>query len=164
MKSGTGKLYRLAMAAVLTWGGVAASHMTVSAMEEAEVRELSEQIGAEYTLCPELLQVIARHESGYDETAEADGCIGLMQVSKRWHRERMAKLNVEDLHDPEGNMLVAADYLSELFRQHEDIGMVLMVYSGDSGAEAYARTGEGLSDYAQEIMEQAALLELEHGK
>ena len=36
-------------------------------------------------------------------------------------------------------MLVAADYLAELFAQYEDLGMVLMVYSGDSGAEAFAR-------------------------
>lgn len=164
MKSGIKKLYRLGMAVLPVWASMAAPHMTAAAMEEAEVRELSEQIGVEYTLCPELLQAIARHESGYDETAEADGCIGLMQVSKRWHRERMARLNVTDLHDPEGNMLVAADYLSELFGKYEDIGMVLMVYSGDTGAESYAATGEGLSAYAQEIMEQAALLELEHGK
>ncbi len=134
------------------------------AMEEPEVALLAEQIGTEYGICPELLQAIASHESSYDETAETDGCIGLMQVSERWHRERMDKLRVTDLHDPEGNMKVAADYLSELFVQYEDIGMVLMVYSGDSGADGYARTGKGLSVYAQEIMEQAALLERQHGK
>ena len=42
--------------------------------------------------------------------------------------------------------------------------MVLMVYSGDSGADGYAVTGEGLSGYAQEIMEQASALERQHGK
>ena len=61
-------------------------------------------------------------------------------------------------------MRVAADYLSELFVQYDDIGMVLMVYSGDSGANRYAVTGEGLSEYAQEIMEYACLLERQHGK
>lgn len=164
MRPRRGKIYRMTLSALAAGTALAAPQMTVSAMEEAEVRELSERIGAEYSLCPELLQVIARRESGYDETAEADGCIGLMQVSKRWHWDRMERLKVVDLYDPEGNMLVAADYLSELFAQYEDIGMVLMVYSGDSGAEAYARTGEGLSAYAQEVMEQAALLEREHGK
>lgn len=138
--------------------------MEACAMEEPEAALLAEQIGTEYGICPELLQAIASHESSYDETAEADGCIGLMQVSERWHRERMGRLQVADLHDPEGNMRVAADYLSELFVQYEDTGMVLMVYSGDSGADGYARTGEGLSAYAQEIMEQAALLERQHGK
>ena len=42
--------------------------------------------------------------------------------------------------------------------------MVLMVYSGDSGAETYAGSGKGLSEYAQEIMEYACLLERQHGK
>lgn len=161
MRTRAGKVCRMAMAALAV---LSAPGMTASAMEESEVRELSEQIGAGYSLCPELLQAIARHESGYDEAAEAGGCIGLMQVSEQCHRERMRSLQVTDLHDPEGNMLVAADYLSELFSQYEDTGMVLMVYSGDSGAEAYARTGEGLSAYAQEVMEEAALLEREHGK
>lgn len=160
----TRKLYRMVMTAIASGAMLTAPQVTVHAMEETEVRELSEQIGAGYSLCPELLQAIARHESGYDETAESGGCIGLMQVSGQWHRERMRSLQVTDLHDPAGNMLVAADYLSELFSQYEDTGMALMVYSGDSGAEAYARTGEGLSAYAQEIMEEAALLEREHGK
>lgn len=164
MGSRTGKLCRMALSVLAAGIALSAPQMTVSAMEEAKVRELSEQIGAQYCLCPELLQAIAQNESGYDETAQADGCIGLMQVSKRWHRDRMERLKVADLLDPESNMLVATDYLSELFLRYEDIGMVLMVYSGDSGAEAYARTGEGLSAYAQEIMEQAAQLEMEHGK
>lgn len=164
MRPRRGKIYRMALSALAAGTALTFPQIKVLAMEEAEVRELSEQIGAEYSLCPELLQVIARRESGYDETAAADGCIGLMQISERWHRDRMERLKVADLHDPEGNMLVAADYLAELFAQYEDIGMVLMVYSGDSGAEVYARTGEGLSDYAQAIMEQAELLEQEHEK
>ena len=76
----------------------------------------------------------------------------------------MARLQVADLHDPEGNMLVAADYLAELFVQYEDVGMVLMVYSGDSGAEEFALTGEGISKYVEEITEHASYLERQHGK
>lgn len=138
--------------------------MDAYAVEENEVTGLTERIGAEYSLCPELLQAVAWKESHYDETAEADGCIGLMQVSERWHSDRMAALGVTDLYDPESNIRVAADYLAELFDQYEDTGMVLMVYSGDSGAEAYAGSGEGLSGYAQEVMEHAFRLERQHGK
>lgn len=163
-KPKTRKLYRVLMAALAAGAMLAVPQMRAYAIGEEEVRELSEQIGAGYSLCPEVLQTIAWHESRYDETAEADGCIGLMQVAERWHQDRMARLQVTDLHDPEGNMLVAADYLAELFSQYEDIGMVLMVYSGDSGADGYAVTGEGLSGYAQEIMEQASALERQHGK
>lgn len=164
MKPRTGKRRKAAMTALAAGFLLALPQVEAYAMEEAEVQELSEQFGTDYSLCPELLQAIACQESSYDETAESDGCIGLMQISERWHRDRMARLKVTDLHDPEGNMLVAADYLSELFVQYEDIGMVLMVYSGDSGADGYAMTGKGLSSYAQQIMEQAQRLEMEHGK
>ena len=163
-KPRTRKLYKALMAALTVGAMMAAPQMEVYAIGEDEVRELSEQIGAGYSLCPEVLQAIAWHESRYDETAENDGCIGLMQVAERWHGDRMARLQVTDLYDPEENMLVAADYLAELFSQYEDIGMVLMVYSGDSRADSYAVTGEGLSEYAQEIMGQAGELERQHGK
>lgn len=163
-KPKTRKLYKALMAVLVSGITLAVPQMRAYAIGEDEVRELSEQIGAGYSLCPEVLQAIAWHESRYDETAEADGCIGLMQVAERWHKDRMTRLQVTDLYDPEGNMLVAADYLAELFSQYEDIGMVLMVYSGDSRADSYAVTGEGLSEYAQEIMEQAGELERQHGK
>lgn len=138
--------------------------MEVQAVSEAEVIEMSVRIGAAYNICPELLQAVAWHESSYREDAENDGCSGLMQVAGRWHGDRMARLQVTDLYDPEDNMLVAADYLAELFAQYEDLGMVLMVYSGDSGAEAFARSGQGLSEYAQKIMEHTYQLEQQHGK
>ncbi len=138
--------------------------MEVQAVSEAEVIEMSARIGAAYNICPELLQAVAWHESSYREDAENDGCSGLMQVAGRWHGDRMARLQVTDLYDPEDNMLVAADYLAELFAQYEDMGMVLMVYSGDSGAEAFVWSGQGLSEYAQEIMEHTYQLERQHGK
>lgn len=133
------------------------------AMEEQEVEELSARIGAESGICPELLQALAWKESRYQEEAEAGGCSGLMQVAGRWHWERMERLGVTDLHDPEGNMKVAADYLAELFARYEDPGMVLMVYNGDSQAAEYQETGE-LSKYAEAVLEKSYQLELEHGK
>lgn len=141
-----------------------AQRMDVQAVSEAEVIEMSARIGAVYNICPELLQAIAWHESSYREETENDGCSGLMQVAGRWHGDRMARLQVTDLYDPEGNMLVAADYLAELFAQYEDLGMVLMVYSGDSDAEALAHGGQGLSEYALEIMDHTYQLERQHGK
>lgn len=136
---------------------------TVYAMEEQEVKELSDRVGTEFGICPETLQAIAWQESRYQEEAEAGGCSGLMQVSKRWHRKRMERLGVTDLYDPEGNMRVAADYLSELADRYEDIGMVLMIYNGDSQVAEYRETGE-LSDYAVAILEKSYQLEQEHGK
>lgn len=163
-KPRTRKLMK-ALTALLAAGILlSAGRMDVQAVSEAQVIEMSERIGAAYGLCPELLQAVAWHESSYREDAESGGCSGLMQVAGCWHGDRMARLQVTDLYDPEGNMLVAADYLAELFAEYEDLGMVLMVYSGDSGAEGFAQGGYGLSAYAQEIMEHTCQLEREHGK
>lgn len=163
-KPKTRRLLKTLMAVLAAGMMFSVAGMDAHAVSEAEVTAMAERIGAVYSLCPELLQAVAWHESHYDESAENGGCIGLMQVSERWHQDRMARLQVADLHDPEGNMLVAADYLAELFGQYEDIGMVLMVYSGDSGAEELALTGEGLSEYVQEVTEYAGMLERQHGK
>lgn len=163
-KPRTRKLAKV-LTALLAAGILSLARRTeVQAVSEAEVIELSARIGAAYNICPELLQAIAWHESRYREEAENDGCSGLMQVAGRWHGDRMARLQVTDLYDPEGNMLVAADYLAELFAQYEDLGMVLMVYSGDSGAETLACGGQGLSEYALEIMDHTYQLERQHGK
>lgn len=163
-KPKTRRLSKILMAVLAAGMMFSAAGMDARAVSEAEVAAMAERIGAAYSLCPELLQAVAWKESSYDESAENGGCIGLMQVSERWHQDRMARLQVTDLYDPESNMLVAADYLSELFGKYEDIGMVLMVYSGDSGAEELALTGEGLSEYVEEVTEYASCLERQHGK
>lgn len=152
------------MLAALAGAAFLASPLQASAMEEAEVEELSLLAGEEFGVCPELLQAVAWKESGYREDGENEGCIGLMQVAGRWHQERMERLGVRDLYDPAGNMRVAADYLAELFEKFEDAGMVLMVYNGDSSAWGYQRTGDGLSDYASSVLKKAAELERAHGK
>lgn len=134
------------------------------AMTEKQVEELSCEVGEAYGICPEFLQAVAFYESSYNEKEEAGGCTGLMQISKKWHEDRMERLKVTDLYDAKGNMMVAADYFLELFDRYDDVGMVLMVYNGDSDAYRYQKTGEGLSVYAASVLEMAAKLEIEHGK
>lgn len=134
------------------------------AMDEEEVLEIAEEVGDAYGICPEFLQAIAYHESRYIPDADGGSCVGLMQISPKWHGERMERLEVDDLTDPYGNMLVAADYLAELFEEWEDPGVVLMKYNGDSRAEECAETGAEISDYAKDILELSAELERKHGK
>lgn len=138
--------------------------LQAQAMEADEVYALAQEAGEEYGICPEFLQAVAWQESRYDPEVSSGGCEGLLQVAGRWHGDRMERLGVADLYDPAGNMAVAADYLAELFARYEDPGMVLMVYNGDSRAEHYWKTGEGLSDYAQSVLELSENLEREHGK
>lgn len=123
-----------------------------------------EKYGEEYEICPELLMAIAEAESSGNPNAENGSCKGLMQVSEKWHKDRMGRLGVEDLFDESGNILVATDYLYELFKKYEDVGMALMVYNGDSNAKDYMRGTAELSKYAQKILERSAYLEELHGK
>lgn len=122
------------------------------------------EYGEEYGICPELLMAIAEAESSGNPNAENGSCKGLMQVSEKWHKDRMDRLGVEDLFDESGNILVATDYLYELFKKYEDVGMVLMVYNGDSDAKDYMYGTAELSKYAQKILERSAYLEELHDK
>lgn len=114
-------------------------------------------------ICPEFVEALIERESRWNPEAVNGDCIGLMQISERWHRERMRALGVKDLKDPFDNIEVGVDYLRELFGRYEDPGMVLMVYNGDSRAKDLRATGN-LSEYAEWILTRSAELEREHGK
>lgn len=122
------------------------------------------EIGEWYGICPELLMAIIESESSGNPDAENGSCKGLMQVSTRWHYDRMKELDVENIFDPYGNIMVGADYLYELMQKHEDVGLVLMVYNGDSRAEDYSNGNCELSNYARKILERSEALEKVHGK
>ncbi len=120
-------------------------------------------VGQEYGICPELLMSIIETESTGKADAENNGCIGLMQINQRWHKDRMKKLAVTDLYDEYSNILIGADYLMELAEKHGDVGLVLMVYHGES--KAFENYEKGiLSSYATKILERSEFLEREHGK
>ncbi len=132
-------------------------------MVPEEVKEISEELGAKYNICPEMIQAICWRESRFKEDAEKAGCVGIMQVSGRWHQDRMERLGVTDLYDARQNMTVAVDYLSELVRDGEDMTEVLMTYHGESGITEKLERGE-LSAYAEQILEVSAMLERQNGK
>ena len=116
---------------------------------------ITEKVGQTYSISPEFLQAIAWRESRFDPTAvnKAGTCFGLMQVSVKWHGHRLEK--GEDILDPEVNIRIAAEYLSELFEQYVDPDLVLMVYNGDRNA---LKSGYQ-SGYVKDILELAEQLE-----
>lgn len=123
-----------------------------------------EEAGQAYSICPELLQAVIEAESGGDPDAVGGaGEIGLMQVDPGYHQGRALHLSVYNLFDPEGNILVGADYLAELFQEYGDVGTVLMAYNGTENAAERGSCGE-YTEYAEKIMERAAELERLHEK
>lgn len=125
-----------------------------------EIEEAARKWGEVYGIAPEFLEAVAWRESRYDHEATNGGCVGLMQVAPRWHRDRMERLGVteEGLMTVEGNMAVAADYLRELFDKYDDPVWVLMTYNGDSNADAFRNGTAPASDYATGITAKAAEL------
>ena len=65
--------------------------------------------------------------------------------------------------DEKGNILLAADYLAELFREYGDVGTVLMLYNGSRDAIERGIRAD-YTEYAQNIMKRSEQLERLHQK
>lgn len=128
-----------------------------------DVKEISIELGEAYNICPELIQAICWRESRFQPDVENGGCVGIMQVSPKWHKERMDRLGVTDLTDTRQNMTVAVDYLSELIKDEEDMEEALMRYHGESRIQERLDAGE-MSAYVESVLTLSAELEQRNGK
>jgi soluble lytic murein transglycosylase-like protein len=130
-----------------------------------EITQYAEIIGNEFNICPELLEAIAFYESSYDPTVTNGNCKGLMQVNPTVHRLRFEEAGwaTSDWDNAYVNMYIAADYLSELFEEYEDAGIVLGIYHGESDAIEKGKSGR-LSAYTKKILKRSEELERAHGK
>lgn len=103
------------------------------------------------------------YESSYQADAIGDGgnSLGLMQIQERWHKERMERLDVDNLLNPYQNVTVGMAFFAELLDEYDgNVEMALMAYNaGRSGAEEYwFSKGEYSNDYSQKVTELARLL------
>lgn len=119
--------------------------------------------GKAYGICPELLQALIETESSGNPNAVNGGCIGLCQIYEKYHYGRMEKLGAWNLYDENSNILLAADYLAELFAEFKDVSLVLDTYNGNNRAGKNYEQGI-ISDYAGTILKRSAELERLHGK
>ena len=130
-----------------------------------EIYQDAQIIGHEFNICPELLMAMAERESRCLPEVENGSCKGLMQVNATCHKHRFidAGWSETEWTDPYKNMYVAADYLSDLFADYEDVGIVLGLYHGESNAVSRAQKGQ-LSSYVTKILERSEELERLHGQ
>lgn len=141
----------------------AATAAAVDSEIPEDVQAACEKWGAAYDICPELLEAICYNESRYISTVENGSCKGLMQINTPYHKDRMKDCNVTDIFDIDGNIHVGADYLAELFKDHEDTAVVIGLYHGEANAVQKAKQNK-LSNYTKTILKKAASLERAHGK
>lgn len=156
--------------AVLIFSPAIGTNAETKKISQSEIVVYTTEIGVEYNICPELIQAIIERESNYNPNAKNGSCIGLMQVSEKWHTDRMEKLGVTDLYDPYSNILVGTDYLAELFNEAiengrgDDLYYVLMRYNLKTSTANSRWDAGDYSDYAIAVSERAAELERENGK
>ena len=148
---------------LLTFMCVGAKAETMETWISDDAYSYCYEIGNQYNICPELLMAVIEKESSGKSNATNGGCVGLMQVSARWHNDRMLRLGATDLYCERDNILVAADYLSELFQKYKEPSLVLDIYNGNSKAMWNYENGV-ISDYAGYILDRASELERLHGK
>lgn len=94
-------------------------------------------------------------------SSDGTGCIGLMQVNQSIHQDRAAKLGVENLWDPYGNILVATDLLEDLYYNYanESIELAVMMYNMNFKTARQLYSEGKLSNYAEKVFEYTGQLQ-----
>ena len=136
------------IASMILCGSVFAGQFDRQA-NDAYINEVSMQ----YNLEPSLVKAVIDTESCWEEQAlSSSGCMGLMQISPRWHYDRMERLGVTDLNDGRQNILVGCDLLAELISNYGDVGFSLMVYNQGYKSAKQSFDTSGYSSYAQKVL------------
>lgn len=181
--SGCGGRIKRVLCLILSWGifffGCSIPAITAQAKQTKatisyddgipdEYREYFDEIGAEFGLCPELLESISYHESRFIPDVKNKNCYGLMQVNVKVHAERMKKYGYTeaDMLTAYPNIKVAADLLAEHFENYgDDDPIILLLYSG-AGWDAVDRYKENgfITDYVDDVLTKSAEYERLHGK
>ena len=109
---------------------------------QLETNNHIDKMAKRYGLNPNVIKALIEEESGWVASAEGDNgqSVGLMQIQERWHKDRMKRLGVNDLYDPEQNLTVGCDILSELLNKYGNYEDALSVYNSGNikDGRAYA--------------------------
>lgn len=98
------------------------------------------EFGIEYKLA---LAVMEQETQFRNMKGDGGKAYGYFQVWPKWHKDRMEKLGVTDLMDPESNFRVACDFLSECINKY-----------GLERGLGYYNSGEAkVTGYSREVME-----------
>lgn len=123
---------------------------------------LAEQICSEQypDLDPSIVKSVIFYESNYNIKAENyDGsCVGLMQVSTYWNKQRAEDLGVNDFFDPVFNIRLGCDILNEFYQKTGSWELTLMLYNMNH-SDAVRLYEQGIvSEYATKVLSRAETL------
>lgn len=132
-----------------------------------EIRNYCEEIGEMFDICPELLESMAYQESRFIPTVRNGKHYGLMQVNVKIHADRIERYGytAEEMFETYPNILVAADYLAELYQTYGDENpIILSIYSGSWKAVSKYKEFGIMTPYVEEVLTRSAEYERLHGK
>jgi len=110
---------------------------------QVDVSRLIVEQGRTYNLDPLLLEIIIRHESGFNPSAGSSaGAQGLMQLMP----ETARYLGVENPLDPVQNVAGGSRYFAEQYARYRDVALALSAYN--AGPTAVASHG-GIPEYRE---------------
>ncbi len=117
-----------------------------------EVQQYTYVVCGNYGVDYELVLAMIEIESAYCSDAEsACGAVGYMQVIEKWHKDRMERLNVEDLSDPYSNILVGVDYMAELLEKYPE-EIALGIYNMGYKAVDFWNDRKIITEYAETVL------------
>ena len=127
-----------------------------------DLQRYIEELCREYEVPSSVVMAVIETESNYDPMCVGDEghSYGLMQIWEECHKDRMKRLNVENLLDAKQNVAVGVDFLAELIDHFEgDIEMALSFYNGSGGvvpntyAHIVMKRAEQLLESSQHVTE-----------
>lgn len=118
---------------------------------QLEINDHIDKMAKRYGLDSRIIKALIEEESGWLTSAEGDdgNSIGLMQIQERWHKDRMKRLGVNDLYDPEQNLTVGCDILSELLNKCGNYKDALSVYNSGNVHDG--------KQYAERVLKNAGI-------
>ncbi len=112
----------------------------VPSVKTPEQKDYIDRIAEAYKLDPKVVKAIIKVESGGDENAVGDNgnSVGLMQIQPRFNAHRLKE--GESLLDPQVNIRVGCELLSELMEKYGTLDEALTAYNAghDTGNREYA--------------------------
>lgn len=104
---------------------------------------------------PYIVLSVIEHESNYIYDATNGEHFGLMQISEYWNRDRIERLNVTDILDPESNIRLGTDILNEFINNYDSIELALMLYNMDHDTAFEMHENGEISHYASSVISRA---------
>lgn len=110
----------------------------------------------EYGIDDSLVYSVIKVESKFNKKAiskrNAKGLMQISEITQNWAQEELGLENI-DIFDPETNIKIGCWYLNKLFKEFNDLDLVITAYNGGSGNvskwlknDAYSRDGNKLHE------------------